>query len=208
MIKKIYLTRHGQTDFNKKGIVQGSGIDSDLNDLGNNQANAFFNAYKDIPFDRVYTSALKRTHQSVKAFIEKPLPHESLPELNEISWGDREGVVVDAEGESYYKLMLQSWREGKVDFGIDGGESPIEVAERLRHGLHHILNQTNEECILICMHGRAMRIMLAVMLNYPLKCMDMFEHSNLCLYRLNYTGSMFTIESYNDTAHLSGLSAQ
>ncbi|EJF08716.1 histidine phosphatase family protein, partial [Pontibacter sp. BAB1700] len=33
-IKKIYLIRHGQTDFNLQGIVQGSGVDASLNELG------------------------------------------------------------------------------------------------------------------------------------------------------------------------------
>jgi probable phosphoglycerate mutase len=43
-------------------------------------------------------------------------------------------------------------------------------------------------------------------LNYPLKSMDMFEHENLCLYVLNYTGSMFQVERYNDVSHLTLLS--
>lgn len=204
MTKKIYLTRHGQTDFNKQGIVQGSGIDSDLNDLGRAQANAFYTAYRDIKFDKVYVSALKRTHQSVYQFMDK-LPHEKLVDLNEISWGDREGVPVDDEGEAYYHAMLKSWQEGNIDVGIQGGESPIQVAKRMRHALTHILSQSNEEKILICMHGRAMRVMLAVMLNYPLRCMDMFQHSNLCLYELSYTGEMFSVDRYNDVSHLSSL---
>ena len=40
--KTIYLIRHGETDFNRQGIVQGSGVDSDLNELGLAQAEAFF----------------------------------------------------------------------------------------------------------------------------------------------------------------------
>ena len=54
MTKKIYITRHGQTDFNKKGIVQGSGVDSDLNETGRLQAEAFFKKFKDHPFDKLY----------------------------------------------------------------------------------------------------------------------------------------------------------
>lgn len=201
MTKKIYLTRHGQTDFNKKGIVQGSGIDSDLNELGRSQANSFFEKYKEVSFDKVYVSALKRTHQSVKSFIDKPIPYEVLSDLNEISWGTREGIPVDAEGDAYYNQMLKSWREGKTNVAIEGGENPEQVAARLKNALDYILSNTEEKEILICMHGRAMRIMLTVMLNYPLRCMDMFEHTNLCLYELNYTGSMFAINKYNDTSH-------
>jgi len=205
MIKKIYLTRHGQTDYNKIGVVQGSGIDSDLNDLGRSQAQAFFNTYQHVLFDKVYVSALKRTYQSVANFIQKSLTHERLADLNEISWGEREGMPVDEEGNAYYQNMIKSWQEGHTDVAIDGGENPEQVAKRMRNALDHILNQPEEETILICMHGRAMRVMLAVMLNYPLKCMDMFEHTNLCLYELTFTGSMFILDRYNDVSHLSDL---
>lgn len=200
--KKIYLTRHGQTDFNKKGIVQGSGIDSDLNELGRAQATAFYDYYRNLPFDKLYVSALKRTHQSMAGFIESGLAYEQLADLNEISWGEREGVPVDEVANAFYKDMIDRWRAGETDHRIDGGESPVEVAVRMQSALDHILSKTGEDTVLICMHGRAMRVMLSVMLNYPLRAMDVFEHSNLCLYELNYTGSFFSVERFNDTSHL------
>ena len=106
MIKKIFITRHGQTEYNKRGIVQGSGVDSDLNETGRAQARAFYEAFKVYPFDKLYVSALKRTQQSMKGFIDSGLPFEVLPELNEISWGVREGVPVDEEGSRYYQNMI------------------------------------------------------------------------------------------------------
>ncbi len=202
MTKKIYLIRHGQTEYNKKGVVQGSGIDSDLNETGRAQANAFYNTYQHVHFDKIYVSALKRTHQSVQSFLDRSLPYEILSDLNEISWGKREGIPVDEEGDAYYHQMLDSWRAGKTDVAIEGGENPEQVAERIRRALDHILKQQEEDQILICMHGRAMRVMLSVMLNYPLRCMDMFEHTNLCLYQLTYSGSMFKVDKYNDISHL------
>ncbi len=52
------------------------------------------------------------------------------------------------------------------------------------------------------MHGRALRILLCQLLNYPLKGMDLFEHTNLGLYLLEFTGSMFSVNKYNDVSHL------
>ena len=205
MIKKIYLTRHGETDYNKKGVVQGSGIDADLNDTGRAQAEAFYQAFKDHPFDKLYVSGLKRTHQSMEKFINSGMNHEILPDLNEISWGVHEGVPVDDAGQRYYLDMIRRWQGGEVDIAIEGGESPIQVAERMQNALDYILSQSHEQEVLICMHGRAMRVMLAVMLNYPLKSMDVFEHKNLCLYQLAHTGSSFQLERYNDITPLQGL---
>lgn len=202
-MKKIYLIRHGQTDFNLKGIVQGSGVDASLNDLGRRQAVAFFEEYKDIPFNKVYTSTLQRSIQSVQGFIDLGIPHERHAGLNEINWGTREGTRITPEEDAYYHRLLQTWTEGETSLCIEGGESPDLVAARQKPFLELMLSRPEEENVLICMHGRAMRILLSQLLQYPLRCMDQFEHRNLCLYQLDYTGSMFTVKKYCDVAHLS-----
>ena len=200
--KKVYLVRHGQTDFNLRNIVQGSGVDTDLNDLGRSQAALFFDTYKHIPFDKVYTSALKRAQQSVQKFIDLGIPHHSLAGLNEISWGTKEGHPVTPEEDAYYHYMLEQWRLGRTDLKIEGGESPDDVVRRMKPAVDYMMGETSEKTILICMHGRAIRILLCYLLHYPLKSMDMFEHQNLGLYVLNYSGTMFSIEKYNDDSHM------
>ncbi len=200
--KKIYLIRHGQTDFNLQGIVQGSGVDSSLNDMGRAQAHAFFEKYGSVSFDKIYTSALKRTTQSINKFLELGIPHETLEGLNEISWGTNEGQKITPDEDAYYHWMLQQWQSGNTSLRIKGGESPDEVAARQQPVIDKINQHRQDETILICMHGRAMRILLCQLLHYPLKSMDMFEHSNLCLYLLEDTGSMFSLSKYNDISHL------
>lgn len=203
--KKIYLIRHGETDFNLQGIVQGSGIDSSLNEKGRAQALAFYNSYEGVRFDKIYTSRLKRTTESVANFIESGIPHESLSGLNEISWGEKEGQKITPEEDQYYHWMLRQWQLGKTGERILGGESPEDVILRQKPAIDYIIGKEDESTILICMHGRAIRILLCHLLQYPLKSMDMFEHQNLCLYVLNYTGSMFNVERHNDITHLQSL---
>ncbi len=185
--------------------MQGSGVDSSLNDKGRAQAQAFYNEYKQIPFDKIYTSSLKRTRESVESFLSLGIACESLPGLNEISWGAKEGQKITPDEDAYYHWMLNQWQLGNTHERIEGGESPEDVTKRQEVALSRILSQTQERTILICMHGRAMRILLCRLLNYPLKSMDMFEHENLCLYLVEETGSMFSVRKYNDTAHLANL---
>ncbi|MFC6999271.1 histidine phosphatase family protein [Rufibacter roseus] len=201
-LKKIYLIRHGQTDLNLQGIVQGSGVDSSLNDTGRWQADKFFDAYQHVPFDKIYTSALQRSVQSVQKFIDLGIPHERHAGLNEISWGHREGTRITPEEDAYYYEMLERWNQGETDVPIEGGESPQQVADRQKPVLDLILSRPEEETILVCMHGRAMRVLLAQILNYPLHQMDRFVHQNLCLYLLNHTGSMYWVERFADVSHL------
>lgn len=201
--KKIYLVRHGQTDYNLKGIVQGSGIDASLNEKGRSQAHAFYHAFQNISFDKVYTSALKRTKESVERFLSSGIPNEELAGLNEINWGTREGMVITPEEDAYYHEVIERWQKGETELRIEGGESPQDVYNRQKPALEHILAQEDENTILICMHGRAMRVLLCQVLNYPLFSMDIFEHTNLCLYLLNYSGEHFTVDKFNSIDHLS-----
>lgn len=202
--KTIYIIRHGETDYNRRGVVQGSGVDSDLNDMGRAQAMAFFQAYQHVPFQKIYISSLKRTYQTAELFINLGIPYEKLAGLNEISWGVMEGKVPGNLDNEYYRDLIGAWSSGNTAFPTDGGESPDQVAARQRVAMDVILSRPNEEQVLVAMHGRAMRILLCWLTNQPLSTMDQFEHSNLCLYKLqyDYDSQTFTIELVNDTSHL------
>ena len=205
--KTIYLIRHGETDYNRRGVVQGSGVDSDLNEMGQAQAMAFFQAYQHVPFSKVYISGLRRTYQTAEPFIELGIPYEKLTGLNEISWGVMEGKVPGNLDNAYYRSLIETWSAGNTARPTDGGESPEQVEARQRVAMDVILSHPDETPILITMHGRAMRILLCWLTNRPLTQMDYFEHSNLCLYKLryDYDTQTFDIELTNDTAHLLSL---
>lgn len=202
--KKIYLVRHGQTEFNKKGIVQGSAVNSSLNDTGRAQAHAFYQAYKHVPFDVVYTSALNRSIESVQAFIDQSIPHFIRPGLNEISWGEMDGKLATATEHNEYKDLLQRWQQGDIEFKMWGGESPVDVQKRQEPVIQEILDSPYET-ILLCMHGRAIRILLSLITKTNLAEMDKFEHGNLCLYLLEGTSHEIKIITSNDQRHLLGL---
>lgn len=205
--KTIYLIRHGETDYNRRGVVQGSGIDAHLNELGVAQANAFFEVYQNVAFDKVYTSKLIRTVQSVRGFLEKGLAHEAYEGLNEISWGVREGRTPNSMDNDYYRWLVTSWQEGKTDLQAEGGESPEDVQRRQLPVIDVILSRPEEKTVLVAMHGRAIRVLLATIFNWPLHLMDEFLHTNLGLYLLqyDYTTKSFSMEKENDIAHLLSL---
>lgn len=203
--KEIYLIRHGETEFNKLGIVQGSGVDSELNETGRIQSLAFFKKYSHIPFQKIYTSALIRTHQTVEHFLKLGIEQVILPELNEISWGEKEGRLPNSIDNAYYAVLLENWQKGHTHLAATGGESPEIVADRQKIALNVILANSDENLILIAMHGRAMRILLAQISNLPLSAMDNFPHLNTCLYKMtyHYETESFEIEISNDTSHFS-----
>ncbi|WP_257668196.1 histidine phosphatase family protein [Parapedobacter tibetensis] len=205
MEKSLYIIRHGQTDLNLKGIVQGKGIDSPLNEMGRKQAEAFYEYYKDVPFDKIYTSTLLRTHQTVAPFLQDGLPFEQLEGLDEIGWGIYEGEEQTPEVMQGFLGLIARWSNGELDARVAGGETPNQVLARQRQALSHILSKQNEENVLVCMHGRAMRMFLCLLINRDVTQMDDFPHTNTSLYKVLYNGSEFTIEDAYNIQHLEDL---
>ena len=201
--KTIYLIRHGETEYNKRGIIQGSGINSELNETGRLQAHLFYMAYKHIPFDKIYISELVRTSQSVAPFLKKNIPHEKLEGLNEINWGIMEGAIPNSLNQLHYHHMIEDWKAGYLDKAIENGETPNQMYKRQTEALEIIMSHENEKTILICMHGRAIRSFLCLLLNEPLSKMEDFHHSNLCLYILEQAGNgHFKIKLENSKEHV------
>jgi broad specificity phosphatase PhoE len=202
MNKTLYIVRHGQTDLNKRGVIQGRGMDTDLNDEGRKQAQQFFNAYQSVPFDKIYISTLKRTQQSIQPFIDLGIPFEKLAGLDELGWGVHEGQPSTPENKAEFMQIMRNWVDGKLDAKFEGGESPNEVKARQQEALKVIMSHPEEETVLICMHGRALRLLLCLLTNKPLTEMDTFPHQNLVLYKVFYDGEKYAITDFNDANHL------
>jgi broad specificity phosphatase PhoE len=203
--KELYFIRHGQTDHNLKGIVQGKGINLPLNELGLRQARAFFEAYKDVPFDHIYTSSLLRAQETIYPFRDTGKTFEPKSELDEISWGEMEGSAIVMENSDTFKHLTDQWKAGNDDAKPQGGESPRDLQNRQKRFIDHLVT-TPHKNVLISMHGRAIRCMMCTLTDTPLKDMEEFPHVNLSLYKVNLlSNGKFEIEKFNDTEHLIGL---
>ncbi len=199
--KLIYIIRHGETDFNKLGIVQGSGVDMALNARGKAQALSFYSMYKEVRFKHIFTSKLIRTQQSVLPFIEAGFSYSTHIELNEISWGIYEGKQQsEVERKNYWEVVDQ-WNSGNYFAKLEGGESAIELQTRQLPFITALKN-AEHDCVLVCMHGRAMKSLLCTLLSRPLLEMESFPHSNLCLYLISYENDEFSLLKQNDISHL------
>jgi len=200
--KTLYIVRHGQTDLNKQGIVQGRGRNTDLNEEGHRQAQLFHEAYKNTHFDKIYISELKRTQQSIQPFIDDGLPFEKLSGLDELAWGVLEGQPSTPENKAAFMKLMRDWLDGNLDSKFEGGESPNDVKARQLEALKVIMSHPEEKTVLICMHGRALRLLLCVLQNLPLTEMENFPHQNLVLYKVTWDGAKYEIADFNNAQHL------
>jgi broad specificity phosphatase PhoE len=200
--KTFYIVRHGQTDLNKQGIVQGRGRNTDLNSEGRRQAQLFHDAYKNVSFDKIYISELKRTQQSIQPFINDGIPFEKLSGLDELAWGVLEGQPSTPENKAAFLKLMRDWLDGKLDSKFEGGESPNEVKARQLEALKVIMSRPDEKTVLICMHGRALRLFLCLLQNLPLTEMENFPHQNLVLYKVTWDGAKYEVVDFNNAQHL------
>ena len=195
---KLYIIRHAETEYNRNGIIQGSEVDSDINDVGERQAKSFFEYYKDVNFDKIYVSDLKRTFQTVRRFIESGSSYEKLKEFNEISWGINQGKSDDLED---YARLIDTWLAGNLDNKFEEGESPNEMSVRLVKGFNKVL-EDNHDIVLLCIHGRALRILLSKIIDNDLTKMDKYVHSNTGLYIIENKNNKYEIIGSNLRDHL------
>ena len=195
---KLYIIRHAETEYNRKGIIQGSEVDSDINDVGESQANSFYEYYKDINFDKIYVSDLKRTFQTIRRFTENGSSYEKLKEFNEISWGVNQGKSDDLED---YAKLIDTWLAGNLDNKFEEGESPNEMSVRLVKGFDKVLDD-DHDTVLLCIHGRALRILLSKIIDNDLTKMDKYVHSNTGLYILEFKNGNYEILGSNLRNHL------
>jgi broad specificity phosphatase PhoE len=155
---KIYLARHGETDWNAARKLQGW-TDISLNEKGKAQAQDLATILASTELDGIYCSALKRSFETGCALNRSPLIQ--LPELNEQSLGAYEGVTLTEE----QFVEFQNQRKDPA-FRPEGGESRIEHLARVRNALLLIRNShADASSVLIIGHGGTNNLILQELLN-------------------------------------------
>ncbi len=151
----MFITRHGQTQDNVKGITMGQG-DSALTALGIRQAQQKALELKKIPtvINRIYTSDLGRCTQTAQIIsdsldLREVNPHKGL---REISFGEYEGLPYDS---------IPQIEGGYMKARFPGGESNEIMAERVIDAANNIYKSNKEACILVVSHSGPIAVILA-----------------------------------------------
>lgn len=195
----LTLTRHGETDANAAGLVQGRGMDPDLNAAGRAQAEAIARRLAGVRLDAVYTSTQRRSQQTAEPVLAGH-PGAALvvrAGLDEMDWGVHEGhgftaASGDTATTAAYDTLVGRWSRGETDVPVEGGESPREVAERVRPVLAEIAAAYPDGNVLVVSHRRLLRVLLAsVMPGGGLERMQQFAHGNAALTTLDVPAGAF-----------------
>ena len=141
----IYLTRHGETDWNKQDLVLGR-TDIPLNETGLAQAAKLADDLEDVHLDVVYTSQLQRAYVTGKMVAErhKGCRLETCECLNEMDFGKYEGRArFDREYQQEKRNYFKTY---------EGGESYLDVAARIYPFIEQLMAR-GEDALVVTHNG-------------------------------------------------------
>ena len=167
MSTHIYLTRHGETVWNTKKLMQGW-KDSPLTDRGIKQARLLSERLSEISLDAIYSSTSNRavhTAEIIKG--EKSLEVIKCDNLRELSFGSWEGKTFEVNEKDSPEEWLSFWETPHL-FSNDTVESFVKVQERMVKTIESIVNQHSDGNLLIVTHSIALKLL-----------MDYFEKNSL-----------------------------
>lgn len=156
---KLTVVRHGETTENHDGIIQGQNP-GHLSELGITQAQALADTLRTDRFDVIYCSDLQRCIDTAApicaSHAETPIYYAQ--ELREISFGEYQGKLADS-------LDWQALEGTAITRRVPGGESWIELSQRVLPFINKIYEKHPDQKVLIVTHGGPMRVIRAAVSN-------------------------------------------
>lgn len=194
---KIILCRHGQTELNSKGIVQGHS-ETSLSDKGREQSRKLAEALEKFDPDFLVSSSLNRSIQTAEIVGEKlGLENSPIEEFDEIERGVWEGEPAD----EMFEIVDSSDMERHL-WTPEGGESFKDLTDRVDTGLGKLENIEGDTVVLIGHGGTNGAIIASALSCSPAAAIKMDQH-NCCINSLwKHQEVGWVLEKMNDTCHL------
>lgn len=156
----IYLTRHGETEWNEKKLIQGH-TDIPLNTKGKKQAKLLGKQLKNVNFNAVFSSDLLRAEDSAEIIIkEKDMVVIKTRELRERFFGRFEGKSLGEMRKAFGEVMLVT-KEKQKKLEIYDVENDEEIIARLIPFMKKTAKQYIGKKILMVTHGGLLRAFLS-----------------------------------------------
>lgn len=171
---KIYLTRHGQTQWNKEKRFQGT-MDSPLTEKGIADAKKLGIYLEKIPLDRIVVSPLKRAKDTANLIIgTRKIPIEVDGRLSEMNMGVWEGKDL-IEVQRDYPQTYQMYWENIERFSVPGGENFKDLYKRCDAFIYDLL-EGKEDSLLIVSHGMTLAFLMEILRGKQMWEMDTPVH--------------------------------
>lgn len=202
---KIYLTRHGETEWNREYRFQGN-KDSKLTEKGILAAELLSYRIEDIEIDNIVSSPLMRAYKTaeiVKGNKDVEIStHEGLMEIN---LGEFEGMSY-TEIKNQYPQLLSKVEEDPFNNNYPNGENLNQFYDRVVDAFIELIEKYKNKSILIVAHGGTIKCIEAYIRGFKLSSDwigNVVKNCSLSYIEINENNEIKEV-FYNDTRHLEG----
>lgn len=198
----LFLTRHGETEWNVEGKLQGH-KDSPLTALGKRQAGWLEASLKDMHFDAIYSSTSKRTYHTAEIIRDKReidiIACDSLMEINLGTWeGQKQTDIESTSFDEQYAF----WNTPHLYKPQNDGESFTQLQERMILAVNEIISKHRGGNILIVTHAIALKVIMAHFRGDPLdKLWTPPIIQPTALNKVVIVNDVYNIKMYGDISH-------
>ncbi|WMM26500.1 histidine phosphatase family protein [Tissierella sp. MB52-C2] len=201
---KIFLIRHGQSEWNKLNKIQGQ-KNTILTELGEKQAAHMGNRLIEENIDIIYSSDLKRAYDTAKIIsniINKPLI--SSEAIREINFGQWEGLNTE-ELQEKYKNQYRTWTKEPDKLNMDGAETLEDLKHRGMKYIENIVKENQNKNIAIVSHGVMLKVIILGLLGVEMSHYKNISLNNVSLSIVECRTYNNVLTLLNDTSHLKEL---
>lgn len=200
---KIFIVRHGETEWNSEGRIQGH-TDISLSERGRQQAQAMAQRLADVHFHCAYSSDLRRTSETARIILEdREVPYQPTPLLREYHKGVFEGLT-PREYRQQYPDLYEASLINDLDFAPPGGETIRQASARLARFVEDLRERHINDDVLLVGHGGTLRCCIVAMMGLPLEANWKFVMGNCNLSIFDLYPNNAVMRLYNDDSHLRG----
>ena len=194
---KIYLIRHGETDWNQAGLLQGQ-TDIALNVQGLEQAREAAERLKEVPFEIAFCSPLIRAKRTAETIIgDRKITLTTDERLRELNFGPWEGVDI----RTIKDAASQPFTNPGSYIPPEGAESFAQLYKRSGEFVDQVLLplESTYETVLVVAHGGVNRSILNPVLNIPVDDFWRMHMGNCATAILDCTDGKLSMLEYMDS---------
>jgi alpha-ribazole phosphatase len=199
---RIYLVRHGETEWNASLKYQGQ-TDVPLSETGKKQADLLGKRLAASKFDGFYSSDLARAYETagiISLYHKQQI--KRIPELREINFGLWEGLDYK-EIMGKYPDEIKQWWEKPLLARIPGGETMDEMIKRTTTTVRTIVESHNSGNIVVVTHGGVVRSIVGTVLGMDMNKYWRLRLDNACLNIIDFPEwDKGVLTLFNDCSHL------
>ena len=184
---RVVILRHGTTELNKQGMIQGSNVDPDLSKEGRAYAEKAAKNFDPSQFDAVYASPLKRAQQTARIFVGDKTPIITDKRIEELSYGSWDGK----SSLEYRKKHPDAFNsKGLINDNIYKYASDVEKREDFRKRIAAFFDDlykehANDTVLVVCLGVVSRMICAHFLTNGDIKYFDQMQNCGLAELDIN-----------------------